>query len=172
MTGLKKERSNKKAAASHTGVNGSRKEYGDEPADWKLIKKGATMTSPDDGKKYVWCQYHGPNNGKSGKQSGMYILAPHNHTKWLANRKKKVKAWKGHHKERNSASNKCKVSFETGYNADSNTEKRGNNIKLALANIFKSVLVAKVQISYTEVRYILDTSVANANKYYDDNSEN
>ena len=89
---LKEEKENKKTAAACPVANGSRKERGDGPADRKLINKGATTTSPDDGKKYMWCQHHGTNKGKYGKQTGMYMMAPHKHAEWLANKKKKSEA--------------------------------------------------------------------------------
>ena len=97
-TDLKKERENKNTAATIPGENGSRKERGDGPAYWKLINKRATMTLPDDVKKYVWCQNHGPNNGKSGKQNDMHMLDSHNHGELLENNKKKAEAWKDQHK--------------------------------------------------------------------------
>ena len=142
---LKKEQENENTAADRPGANGSRKERGDGPTDWKLINKGANMTSPDDGKKYVWFEHYGPNNGKSGKQTGMNIMVPHNHAEWLAkNNNNNPKAWKEQQKERKEASNKRKAYFETASNTNSNAEKRGKNGKLALAKSFKSALVTKV----------------------------
>ena len=103
------------------------------------------MTSPDDGKKYVWFEHYGPNNGKSGKQTGMNIMVPHNHVEWLAkNNNNNSKAWKEQQKERRDASNKRKAYFETASNTNSNAEKRRKNGKLALAKSFKSSLVTKV----------------------------
>ena len=95
---LKKEQENENTAADRPGANGSRKERGDGPTDWKLINKGANMTSPDDGKKYVWFEHYGPNNGKSGKQNDMHMLDPHNHGELLENKKKKAEAWKDQQK--------------------------------------------------------------------------
>ena len=52
-TELKKKRENKNTAADRPGENGSRKECGDGPADWKFINKGATMNLLNDVEKYV-----------------------------------------------------------------------------------------------------------------------
>ena len=91
-TALKKELENKKTAAARPGSNGSIKGRDDGTDDWKFINRVATMTLSDDGNKYVWCQHHGPNNGKSGNQTGMYMLDNQNHTKLLAKKKKKANA--------------------------------------------------------------------------------
>ena len=68
---LKKERENKYTSAASPGTNSSRKERGDGPTDWRFINKGDTMTSTDDGNKYVWCQNHVTNKGKSVNHTGM-----------------------------------------------------------------------------------------------------
>ena len=68
-------------------------------------------------------------------------------------------------------SNKCKAYIETASNTNSNSEKCGKNGKLAPSNIFKSALVIKVHLSDPEVWEILDSAMANGNKYYNDNSD-
>ena len=128
------------------------------------------MTSPDYGKKYVWCQHHGPNNGKSVMQTGIYMLAPHNYAKWLSKNNKKPDAWNYQQKEMKAASNKRKVYFETNSNTNSNAKKRGKNGNIVLIKSFKSALVTKVQIYDPEVQDILDTAMANAKKDSNDNS--
>ena len=135
-TDIHKECVNKKAYAARPGANGSMKERGYGPADWKLTNKVSNTNLPDDGKKYVWYQHHGPNIDKSGKHNGIYMLAPHNHDKWFAKNKNKSEIWKDHQKERNSTSKKRKVSFKTASNTDSNTDKRGKNGKLEPAILF------------------------------------
>ena len=112
------------------------------------------MNSPNYGKKYMWCQHRGPNNGKYGKHTDMYMLAPNNHAEWLADNNDKAKSWKDQKKEKKATTNKKTVYFETASNTDSNTEKRGKNDKLALVNSFKSALVTMVQLSDPEVQYI------------------
>ena len=129
------------------------------------------MTLSDDGNKYVWCQHHGPNNGKSGNQTGMYMLDNQNHTKLLAKKKKKANAQKDQQKESKAASNKRKASFDTASNTDYNAEKRGKNGKLTLSKSFKSAIVTKLKLSDPEVQDIWDTAMTNANKYSNDNSD-
>ena len=148
------------------------KERGDGPADWKLTNKVSNTNLPDDGKKYVWYQHHGPNIDKSGKHNGIYMLAPHNHDKWFAKNKNKSEIWKDYQKERNSTSKKRKVSFKTDSNIYSNTDKREKNGKLEPAILFQSALVTKGKISDTEVQEVLDNAIENSNKYSDYNSDN
>ena len=130
------------------------------------------MTSPDYGKKYVWCQHHGPNNGKSVMQTGIYMLAPHNYAKWLSKKNKKPDAWNYQQKEMKAASNKRKVYFETTSNNNCNADKRRNNVKLSLSRSFNNALAIEVQLSDTEVQYILDTAMENDNKYSIDKYHN
>ena len=71
-----------------------------------------------------------------------------------------------------AASNKRKVYCETTSNNNCNADKRRNNVKLSLSKSFNSALVIEVQLSDTEVQYILDTAMENYNKYSIDKSHN
>ena len=75
-----KDRIPKKA---HVGEKGARS--GIEP--WKFKKEGKNTTHH--GTALVWCAKHGHKN-EFGKQSGIYIQAPHNHAEWVKNKEEKL----------------------------------------------------------------------------------
>ena len=111
----------------------------EEEKKWRCTQKGKFLTK--NGKKYVWCEHH-----FGGK--GMYMPNPHDHDKWVEERKQKKLEKKEKFKERRDKKDK----------STKDNDKSSNNPtgKLNLAKHLTEALTTKVGVSDADAAKLAD----------------
>ena len=116
---------------------------------WKFKYEGDEVEV--EGVDYAWCEHHG-HKDQTGKQSGMYMHAPHDHAKWAKRKAERISRGK-----EKGTGKEPKVTPKPPSNPSPKTSPKqsdGANGKLALAKSFKSVLTSNAQFSNEESDYI------------------
>jgi hypothetical protein len=118
---------------------------------WKFKKEGKSKSVA--GSKYVWCQHHG-HKDETGKQSGMYMLEPHDHADWVKKKEEKLQNWKA--KRAAGAASKG----GGGGSAVQATQAKSPG-KLALAKSYRQALTTKIGLSDVEAEHIMEEVMKN-----------
>lgn len=158
---VKKQLAAKKAGGGGGGNSGGDASKTYAPS-WQVTYTKKTIEHPKEKYEMVWCSKH---TSKDGKVKGMYMRAPHDHDKWVEEKKKRKSAWQeklAAKKAEKSSSSKPDRKKSAGKGSDKTSSK-----KLKLSKSLQSAFCTQFHCTPAD----LDKVMASAHAATDGSSD-